>query len=78
MEQQDQILGQLQVELRAERGRHQETSKQLHAGKKTCTALEEDVEAYQRQLREFADKVKTEAFNKNLVCFFLCFMLSLY
>ena len=81
MEQQDQILGQLQTELRAERARPQETSKQLQSTKKACIALEEDVGSYQRQLRDYSDKVGRCSVEEESVvvgvdglfcCFFVC------
>ena len=57
MEQQNQVRGELQTELHAEQTRHQETGELLQDSKKVCAALEEDLDSYQRQLREYADTV---------------------
>lgn len=57
VEQQDQILTQLQQELRAERERHQETARQYNQAKKINSDLQEDIDNYNKSVQDLTNHV---------------------
>lgn len=57
MEQQDNILTQLQQELKAERDRHADTGRHLQKAKKANHDLQDDIENYHKQVGDLATTV---------------------
>ena len=57
VEQQDQILMQLQQELRAERDRHQDTGRALQTVKRNNGEMQEDIENSQKDIKDLTNKV---------------------
>lgn len=63
VEQQDQILTQLQQELRAERDRHQDTSRQFQQAKKINSDLQEDIDSYNKSVQDLTNHVSSAFFS---------------
>lgn len=59
MEQQDNILTQLQQELKAERDRHTDTGRHLQKAKKANHDLHNDIENYHKQVGDLATTVSS-------------------
>lgn len=59
MEQQDNILTQLQQELKAERDRHTDTGRHLQKAKKANHDLHNDIENYHKQVVDLATTVSS-------------------
>ena len=57
VEQQDLLLSQLQAELKAERSRQQDASRQLQQSKKQIVELEDEIEAQQKSQRDLTNRV---------------------
>lgn len=74
VEQQDQLLSQLQAELRNERTRHQDTNRSLQQARRSAGDLNEDMEACQKQLKDLTARVRAGKVRGYLdtVIFFFC------
>ena len=60
VEQQDQILMQLQQELRSERDRHQETGRVLQNVKRSNGEMQDEIENSQKDVKELTNKVNRD------------------